>query len=130
MVKGIGQYKQIDIETALTNASPHRLIQMLFEGALQSLAKAKGVIAHQQPELLSTHIKKTSNILLGLEEGLDLEKGGQIAANLQALYQFMQTELISVQREQSEERLEALIRILSDLKEGWDGIAPKSENNP
>ncbi|WP_417581863.1 flagellar export chaperone FliS [Nitrincola sp.] len=124
MNKGIGQYKQIGVETALVNATPHRLIQMLYEGALTNLANAKGAITNNQLGLLSESIKKTSNILVGLEEGLDLQKGGDIAANLQALYRYMQTELIAAQAARSEQKIDALISIFVDLKSGWDAIDP------
>ena len=127
MNKGIGQYKQIGVETALVNATPHRLIQMLYEGALTNLANAKGAITNNQLGLLSESIKKTSNILVGLEEGLDLDKGGEIASNLQALYRYMQTELLAAQAAKSEEKIEALISIFVDLKSGWDAIDPSKQ---
>lgn len=124
MNKGIGQYKQIGVETALVNATPHRLIQMLYEGLLTNLANAKGAITNHQVSLLSESIKKASNILAGLEEGLDLDKGGEIAANLQALYRYMQTELLAAQTSQNDAKIEALIAIVIDLKSGWDAIDP------
>jgi flagellar protein FliS len=124
MNKGVGQYKQIGIETEVMGATPHRLIQMLFEGAMAQLANAGVAIDNREPELLARSIQKTSDILVGLEEGLDLEKGGEIAQNLQALYQFMQTELLAVQVENSRECLDKLVAILADIKAGWDGIAP------
>ena len=125
MNKGIGQYRQIGVETALENASPHRLIQLLFEGALSQLANVKGAIANRDTVRLQTSIKKASNILVGLEEGLDLEKGGDIAANLEALYQYMQTELLAVQVSMKEEKVDALINLLADIKSGWDAISPE-----
>ncbi|MFN3880261.1 MAG: flagellar export chaperone FliS [Nitrincola lacisaponensis] len=128
MNKGIGQYKQIGVETALVNASPHRLIQMLYEGALTQLANAKGAIQNNQIELLSASIKKTSNILIGLEEGLDLEKGGEIAANLQALYRYLQTELLVAQSSQSVDKIDAMIGVLIELKSAWDAIDPARKN--
>ncbi|WP_052063804.1 flagellar export chaperone FliS [Nitrincola sp. A-D6] len=128
MNKGIGQYKKIGVETALVNATPHRLIQMLYEGALTNLANAKGAITNNQIGLLSESIKKTSNILVGLEEGLDLERGGDIAANLQALYSYMQAELLAAQASKSEAKIEALISIIVDLKLGWDAIEPGKQS--
>jgi len=127
MNKGIGQYKQIGVETAMVNASPHRLIQMLYEGALTQLANAKGSIQNDQIEQLSICIKKVSNILVGLEEGLDFEKGGDIAVNLQALYQYMQTELVSAQVLNSVEKIDALIELMVELKSAWDAIDPEKK---
>ena len=125
MNKGIGQYRQIGVETALENASPHRLIQLLFEGALTQLANVKGAIVNRDTVRLQTSVQKTSTILMGLEEGLDFEKGGEIADNLEALYQYMQTELLAVQVSMNEEKVDALISLLSDIKSGWDAISPE-----
>ena len=124
MNKGIGQYKQIGIETALANASPHRLIQMLYEGILSQLAIAKGAIANNDHIRLQESVKKASIILVGLEEGLDFEKGGEIAVNLEALYQYMQVELLSAQSAMSKEKIVAITNLLSELKSGWDAISP------
>ena len=129
MNKGIGQYQQIGVETALTNATPHRLIQMLYEGLLKNLANAKGALQNDQHELLSVSIKKASNILIGLEEGLDFEKGGEIALNLQSLYQYMQTELLLAQTERNAEKFQALITLVVELKSAWDTIGTSPETS-
>ena len=127
MNKGVGQYQQIGVETALDNATPHRLIQMLYEGLLKNLANAKGATQNDQYELLSLSIKKASNILTGLEEGLDIEKGGEIALNLQSLYQYMQTELLLAQTERNAERFQALITLVIEIKSAWDTIGASPE---
>ena len=129
MNKGIGQYQQIGVETALTNATPHRLIQMLYEGLLKNLANAKGALQNDQHELLSISIKKASNILIGLEEGLDFEKGGEIALNLQSLYQYMQTELLLAQTDRNAEKFQALITLVVELKSAWDAIGTSPETS-
>lgn len=127
MNRGIGQYQSIGAETSIVNASPHRLIQMLYEGALSQLTIAKGAIASGQVGLLSQSIKKTSNILMGLEEGLDFEKGQEIAQNYQALYQYIQMELVKVQASKSEKKLDELLYLLTEIKTGWDAIGENAQ---
>ncbi|MBR9883895.1 MAG: flagellar export chaperone FliS [Oceanospirillales bacterium] len=127
MNKGINQYRQIDVETDLHNASPHRLIQMLFEGALKSIASARGELQSGTPAGVSQHISKAVQIVGGLEEALDKEAGGEIAENLERLYQHIQDSLVLAQAEKSESRLDQIIELLVELKSGWDQIAPKQE---
>ena len=123
--KAIGQYQQVGIETALANASPHRLIQMLYEGLLSNLSALRGALINQQHEQVSVHVKKASNILVGLEEGLDFEKGGEIAMNLRSLYTYMQRELIELQITRDDYRLEKMIELVIEVKSAWDEIGPK-----
>lgn len=123
--KAIGQYQQLGVETALANASPHRLIQMLYEGLLSNLSLLRGALSNQQHEQAAVHLKKCSNILVGLEEGLDFEKGGDIAVNLRELYDYMQRELIGLQVSASDERVERLIALVIEIKSAWDVIQPK-----
>ena len=123
--KAVGQYQQVGIESALANASPHRLIQMLYEGLLSHLSSLRGAIKNEQYEQVAFHINKTSKILVGLEEGLDFEKGGDIAVNLRDLYNYMQSELIGLQVSGDDDRLERLISIVIEIKSAWDEIEPK-----
>ena len=123
--KAIGQYQQVGVETALMNATPHRLIQMLYEGLLSNLSSLRGALSNQQNDLVSIHIKKTSNILMGLEEGLDFDKGGEIAINLRNLYDYMQRELIGLQVSADDQRVARLIDLVVELKSAWDEIEPK-----
>ena len=123
--KAIGQYQQVDVETALINATPHRLIQMLYEGLLSNLSSLRGALSNQQNEMISIHIKKASNILMGLEEGLNFDKGGEIAINLRNLYDYMQRELIGLQVSADDQRVARLIHLVVEIKSAWDEIEPK-----
>lgn len=123
---GVSQYKSIGLETSVSSASPHRLIQMLYEGLLQSLTAAKFAKENKSHLQLSQHLKKASNILVGLEEALDFEKGGEIATNLQSLYQYIQFQLPSAQNHNDDEKLQHLIYLATQLKDAWDEINPES----
>ena len=123
--KAISHYQQMGIETALISATPHRLIQMLFEGLLSNLSALKGALKNNNYDQIALHIRKSSNILVGLEEGLDLDKGQDIARNLKDLYGYMQVELISLQLPGNEDRIEGLFDLVTQLKSAWDDIEPK-----
>jgi flagellar biosynthetic protein FliS len=87
-------YRQVGAHSGVENASPHQLIQMLFDGLFQSLNAARGAIERGEVEEKGRHITKSVRILQeGLVMGLDLEKGGELAANLRLLYDYSVAQL-------------------------------------
>jgi len=83
------QYTQTIVQTAIENATPHRLVQMLYEGALDRLAQAKGAMLRKDYETKAKLTNRVIEILTSLRGGLELDKGGEVAENLYALYDFM-----------------------------------------
>ena len=80
-------YRQVGAHSGVENASPHALIQMLFEGLFQSLNAARGAMERGEIEEKGRHLGKAVRILQeGLAAGLDLDKGGELAGNLKLLY--------------------------------------------
>ena len=79
-------YRQVGAHSGVENASPHALIQMLFEGLFQSLNAARGAMERGEIEEKGRHLGKAVRILQeGLAAGLDLDKGGELAGNLKLL---------------------------------------------
>ena len=76
------QYQTVNTQAQLSDASPHRLIQMLMEGGLSRLAQARGAMQRGQVAAKGELISKAIGIIGGLREGLNLQSGGEIAANL------------------------------------------------
>lgn len=126
------QYQQIDAESATAYASPHRLIQMLMEGALDSLTKAKGHIQRGEVIAKGEQIGKAIGIVGGLREGLNLEAGGELAADLDALYDYIQRRLVETNRQSDPILVEEVISLLRPVKEAWDAIgnAPEAAAPP
>ena len=82
-------YRQVGAHSGVENASPHALIQMLFEGLFQSLNAARGAMERGEIEEKGRHLGKAVRILQeGLAAGLDLDKGGELAGNLKLLYDY------------------------------------------
>jgi flagellar protein FliS len=126
------QYQQINAESATAYASPHRLIQMLMEGALDSMTKARGYIQRDEVIAKGEQIGKAIGIVGGLREGLNLEAGGELAANLDALYDYMQRRLVESNRQSDPVLVEEVIGLLRPIKEAWDAIGspPNLEDTP
>ena len=118
----MNQYKTVDLRSAVASASPHQLIAMLYDGALTALANAKGCIARKDIESRAKQLNKANSIVMGLQDFLDVEKGGEIAENLSALYNYIIRGIIQANREQSEEKIQELINLLLELKQGWNGM--------
>jgi len=117
------QYQQGSTQSQLAEASPHRLIQMLFEGALDRLAQAQGALARGQVAEKGLLIGKVIGIVGGLREGLDKGQGGELAQHLDGLYEYMIRQLAQANLKNDEAILRQVAQLLRELKEGWDGIA-------
>ncbi|MCP3671259.1 MAG: flagellar export chaperone FliS [Gammaproteobacteria bacterium] len=126
MVKqsAINKYRQADSSEA-SYATPHRLVQKLMSGALDGIANAKGSIMHNQPEQRNSHIQWTMNVIDGLRGALDFEHGGEIAANLDSLYDYMNRRLFDANMHNDIQQLDEVTSLLKEIKGAWDSM-PKS----
>ncbi|MDH5358619.1 MAG: flagellar export chaperone FliS [Gammaproteobacteria bacterium] len=120
--KAIQGYGRSAIETELSYASPHRIIQMLMEATLSKLATAKGCIERGEIAEKSRQITWAMNIIQGLRTSLDGEQGGEIAANLDALYEYMGRQLLEANVSNNTALLDEVSRLVTEIKDGWDTI--------
>ncbi|MAR92446.1 MAG: flagellar export chaperone FliS [Pseudomonadota bacterium] len=125
--KGAQQYAQMKKQTGVEGANPHQLIGMLYQGALDNLQQALGCIERNDYEGRGRHLGRTITILGGLQSFLDHDKGGDIARNLDGLYDYMTVRLYDASREHSKAPVEEVIRLLREVKTGWDGIADQAQ---
>jgi flagellar protein FliS len=116
------QYQTVNTQAQAVDASPHRLIQMLMEGGLTRIAQARGAMERQQTALKGELIGKAIGIIGGLREGLDLQKGGELAANLDNLYQYMLSRLLEANVKNDAVMLDEVAGLLRNVKSGWDVI--------
>jgi len=115
-------YSSVKTQTNIVDASPHRLIQMLFEGALERIAQAKGAMLQNQIARKGELIGKAINIVGGLQGSLNDKEGGQLAANLDGLYDYIIRRLSKANYDNNPEILDECGRLLGELKGGWDAI--------
>lgn len=117
------QYQTVNTQAQVSDASPHRLIQMLMEGGLSRLAQAKGVMMHGQHAAKGELLSKAIGIIGGLRESLDLQKGGEIAANLDRLYEYMVSRLVEANIGNDVAIIDEVAELLRNVKSGWDAIS-------
>lgn len=116
------QYQTVNVNAQVSEADPHRLIQMLMEGGLQRIAQAKGAMQHGNVALKGERIGKALGIIGGLREALNADKGGELALNLDRLYAFMQDRLTQANLQNDVSMLDEVADLLREVKAGWDGI--------
>jgi flagellar protein FliS len=124
----LNEYGKVAAETEVAYASPHRLVQMLMEGALDKIATAKGQIDRKEYEGKSRHITWAISIVNGLRSSLDLETGGEIAVNLDDLYTYMVRRLIDANASNDNAALDEVSSLLLEIKLAWDSMPEEIRN--
>jgi len=118
----MNQYKQVGVQSAVGNADPHTLIQMLIDGAIQRLNTAKMHVQQNNIALKGENISKAISIIDGLRSSLNMKKGGEIAQNLESLYEYMQRQLLVANVENKLENIEEVISLMNEIRSGWESI--------
>ncbi|TQV84852.1 flagellar export chaperone FliS [Aliikangiella coralliicola] len=119
---GANAYTKMSAATGVENADPHRLIQMLIDGAIEKINRAKFFMNNKKLAEKGQHISWAISIIGGLRGSLNMEQGGDLAHNLDALYDYCCTALVAANLENSEEKLNDVLGVMQQVKEGWDGI--------
>lgn len=120
---GINAYNKVSLETSVLDADPHKLISMLFEGALVAISKAKNEINLQQTEAKGKSISHAIAIIgEGLNASLDKNVGGELAQNLSALYDYMVRRLVAANLQNDTTALDEVTRLLTELQSAWNSI--------
>ncbi|MDO8464981.1 MAG: flagellar export chaperone FliS [Gallionella sp.] len=116
-------YAKIGVESGVSAADPHKLISMLYQGALLAIANAKnGIINKDIPAKGSAISKAISIIEEGLNASLDKSVGGELVRNLSSLYEYMTMRLLTANLKNDMDALDEVARLLSDLKSAWESI--------
>ena len=123
------QYGQVATQAGVAVADPHRLIQMLMEGALEKIATAKGLMARGDLAKKGKQITWAISIIDGLRVSLDKKAGGDIAANLDDLYDYMERRLFQANLENDASILDEVTGLLRDIKSAWDAIPDDVRQN-
>ncbi len=121
---GVHAYAKVGMETGVVAASPHKLIVMLFDGALVALnAALSGMRSGNIAEKGKSISKAILIIDSGLRAALDKKAGGEIAEGLDALYEYMSGRLLTANINNDPAILEEVQRLLIELRDAWNAIA-------
>jgi flagellar protein FliS len=118
-------YRTLDVQTMVDGADPHRLVEMLYDGAVVHVAKARFALSRQD---IVTKGEATTRAIRIIDEGLKAAldaRAGDVARNLDALYDYMTRTLVNANIKNSDALYGEVEKLLGDLRGAWREIGPK-----
>ena len=125
------EYKRNKVITA----SGVELIIQLYDEIMNNIRLAKPILtkgdklSFDEIKTKSKALNKAVNIVTALADSLDMEKGGEISANLSKLYEFINMRLLNANLKNDSVMLDEAIRVLNELREAWVGIMRQEDKN-
>ena len=125
---GVNAYAQVGMETGVLAASPHRLITMLYDGAITAIGQASRHMEAGNIEQKGEAIAKAVTIIItGLKSGLNMEAGGELSDSLASLYDYMARRLFEAHVKNDPEMLEEVKNLLAEIRGAWDEIGSSAD---
>lgn len=124
----LAAYQSAAAHGGVAASDPHRLIVMLMDGALERISTARGCMERKETSEKARLINRAVSIIGELRNSLDLSKGGQIAANLAELYDYMCRRLLLATSENKPEMLDEVSALLHEIRSAWLAIAPEGRS--
>ena len=121
-IAALAQYGQIKNDAQTSYASPHQLMLMLFDGAIEAMSMTVGAIQNKNFEVRSKQNTRSITIINGMRDCLDMEAGGDLANNLYSLYQYMAQELFKASFKNDADTIQNIQTMLKDIRESWEKI--------
>lgn len=122
-LQGAKAYQEVNVTSAVSAASPVRLIVLLYEGAIGAIASAKLEIERKNVAGKANMIMRAIDIINGLRAAIDTTRGGEIAASLESLYEYMVRQLTLANLRNDVELLDEIQRLLGELHSAWQALA-------
>lgn len=125
--QALNAYQRIGTSSAIDSASPQRLVQLLLDGALETIAGAKGNMQRGEIAQKGERIGKAISIVEGLRTSLNFE-AGELSENLQDLYDYVGRRLAEANLNDDADILDEVAGLLNQIKSAWDVVAVESPN--
>lgn len=120
----LAAYRSVAAHGGVAAADPHRLILMLLDGALERISGARGAMQNGATEAKNRLIHRAADIVSELRASLNMDKGGEIAANMADLYDYSSRQLLRANAENRAELLDEVAHLLREIRSAWIQIAP------
>lgn len=118
----LSQYQTVGLQSKVSSATPHSLVAMLLDGLLEKLAKASGAMQRGDTSVQGSSISSAMRIVDALRASLDHERGGELAGNLGAMYDYMERRLVEANMKSNIKIVEEVVSLIDQIKFGWDAI--------
>jgi flagellar protein FliS len=115
----IKQYASNYVETAVSEASPHKLVEMLYDGAIKNMKLAKVFMTQRSFEKKSEHMNKALSIINALRAGVDMNKGGEVADNLYDLYDYCYRRLFTASVKNDIAIIDEVLEHMESVSKAW-----------
>jgi flagellar protein FliS len=124
-------YKNVGAQSSVEFASPHQLIELLFDGLVVALASARGALQRGDVAAKGMQIMRAVRLLNeGLKAGLDKERGGALAERLASLYDYCIERLTLANMHNDGEMLAEVAALIAPVAQGWKEIGRPSVGQP
>lgn len=121
-------YAKVSVDAAVETSDPHRLVLMLFDGAISAISLGRLHMSNGEIPQKGSAISKAINIISnGLRASLDMESGGELAERLAALYEYITQRLLFANLKNSIATLDECLELLTGLRDAWAQIAPANQ---
>ena len=121
-------YKKVSIDSQLSAASPHKVIQMLMAGAIERLIQGKAAMQQGNTAVKGERLGKALDIVISLRSCLSMDDGGDIASNLDSLYDFMIRQISQANQNNDGKAIDDVVEMLREIKSAWDQIPVEFHN--
>ncbi len=128
MRSSLQAYKKVSVDSQLASASPHKVIQMLMAGAIERLVQGKAAMEQGNIPLKGERLGKALDIIISLRNCLSMDEGGDIATNLDAIYDFMIREIVTANKDNLVKPIDDVVELLREIKVAWDQIPSEYHN--
>lgn len=126
----LAAYRSVAAHSGIAGADPHRLIVMLMDGALERISLASGAMQHGDATARNAHIHRAVEIMQELQGSLNMEAGGEIAANLADLYDYACRQLVRANLQNQSAMLDEVATLLRQIRGAWIQIPSRPEARP
>ena len=124
--RGVSAYQSVAASTAETR-DPHELVKLLFIGLTDRIAAARAALAKEDREARAVAVTKAQKILFGLRDSLDFEAGGELALNLDSLYEYCLRRLTKAHAREDDKIFEEVMGLMVSIRDAWKEIPTTNE---
>ena len=124
--RGVSAYQSVAASTAETR-DPHELVKLLFIGLTDRIAAARAALAKEDREARAVAVTKAQKILFGLRDSLDFEAGGELALNLDSLYDYCLRRLTKAHAREDDKIFEEVMGLMVSIRDAWKEIPTTNE---
>ena len=124
--RGVSEYKSVALASAETR-DPHELVKLLFIGLTDRIAASRAALEKGDRLARAVAVTKAQKILYGLRDSLDFEAGGELAINLDSLYEYCLRRLTTAHAREDDEIFAEVMGLMVSIREAWKEIPTTNE---